>query len=36
LQHLGELAKDRTVTLRTATKRPEISGAVVLVGLLRG
>ena len=32
LQHL----EDRTVTLRTATKRPEISGAVVLAGLLRG
>ena len=36
LQHLGELAKDRTVTLLTATKRLEISGAVVLAGLLRG
>ena len=32
LQHL----EDRTVTLRTATKRPEISGAVVFAGLLRG
>jgi uncharacterized protein YeaO (DUF488 family) len=36
LQHLGELAKNRTVTLLTATKRLEISGAVVLAGLLRG
>jgi uncharacterized protein YeaO (DUF488 family) len=36
LQHLGELAKDRTVTLLTATKRLEISGAVVLADLLRG
>jgi uncharacterized protein YeaO (DUF488 family) len=36
LQHLGELVKDRTVTLLTATKRPEISGPVVLAGLLRG
>ena len=36
MQHLGELAKDRTVTLRIAIKRPEISGAVVLAGLLRG
>ena len=36
LQHLGELAKDRTVTLLTATKRPEISEAVVLADLLRG
>ena len=34
--HLGELAKDRTVTLLTATKRPEISEAVVLADLLRG
>jgi uncharacterized protein YeaO (DUF488 family) len=36
LQHLGELAKNRTVTLLTATKRLEISEAVVLAGLLRG
>jgi uncharacterized protein YeaO (DUF488 family) len=36
LQYLGELAKGRTVTLLTATKRLEISGAVVLAGLLRG
>jgi uncharacterized protein YeaO (DUF488 family) len=36
LQHLGELAEDRTVTLLTATKRPEISEAVVLADLLRG
>ena len=33
---LGELSKDRTATLLTATKRPEISGALVLAGLLRG
>jgi uncharacterized protein YeaO (DUF488 family) len=35
-QHLWELAKDRTVTLLTATSGPEISEAVVLADLLRG
>ncbi|MFF2937907.1 DUF488 domain-containing protein [Streptomyces mirabilis] len=35
LAHLRDLAKDRTVTLLTATKRPEISEAVVLAELLR-
>ena len=34
LQHLRELAKDRTLTLLTATKHPEISEAVVLADLL--
>jgi uncharacterized protein YeaO (DUF488 family) len=34
LQHLRELAKGGTLTLLTATKRLEISGAVVLVDLL--
>ena len=34
LQHLRELAKDQTLTLLTATKRPEISEAVVLADLL--
>ena len=34
LQHLRELAKDRTLTLLTATKRPEISEAMVLADLL--
>ena len=33
--HLGELAKDRTLTLLTATKQPEISEAEVLAKLLR-
>ncbi|PZR92377.1 MAG: DUF488 domain-containing protein [Candidatus Nephthysia bennettiae] len=35
LQHLRELAKDRTLTLLTATKHAEISEAVVLADLLR-
>jgi uncharacterized protein YeaO (DUF488 family) len=35
LQHVRELAKGRTLTLLTATKRPEISEAVVLADLLR-
>ena len=34
MQHLRELAKDRTLTLLTATKRPEISEALVLADLL--
>lgn len=35
LAHLGELAQHRTLTLVTATKRPEISEATVLADLLR-
>ncbi len=35
LQHLRELAKGRTLTLLTATKRVDISEAEVLAGLLR-
>jgi uncharacterized protein YeaO (DUF488 family) len=34
LQHLQELAKGRTLTLLAATKRPDISEAVVLADLL--
>jgi uncharacterized protein YeaO (DUF488 family) len=36
LAHLRDLAKDRTVTLLTATKQPEISEAEVLAEILRG
>lgn len=36
LAHLRELASGRTLTLLTATKRPEISEAAVLAGLLGG
>jgi uncharacterized protein YeaO (DUF488 family) len=36
LAHLRDLAKERPVTLLTATKQPEISEAEVLAGLLRG
>ncbi|MGP8248486.1 MAG: DUF488 domain-containing protein [Candidatus Dormibacteria bacterium] len=36
LHHLRELAKDRKLTLITATKQPEISEAAVLAGMLRG
>ncbi|MGC1185287.1 MAG: DUF488 family protein [Candidatus Dormiibacterota bacterium] len=36
LAHLRELAQKRTLTLLTATKRPEISEAEVLAKLLRG
>lgn len=36
LAHLRELAKDRTLTLLTATKQPEISEAEVLAQMLRG
>ncbi|MGI5404978.1 DUF488 domain-containing protein [Streptomyces sp. CA-135486] len=36
LAHLRNLAKDRTLTLLTATKHPEISEAEVLAELLRG
>jgi uncharacterized protein YeaO (DUF488 family) len=35
LQHLRKLAKGRTLTLLTATKRPESSEATVLADLLR-
>jgi uncharacterized protein YeaO (DUF488 family) len=35
LQHLGELAKDRPLTLLTATKQPDISEAMVLADILR-
>jgi uncharacterized protein YeaO (DUF488 family) len=35
LAHLRDLAKDRTLTLLTATKQPEISEAEVLAELLR-
>ncbi len=35
LAHLRELAKDRTLTLLTATKQPEISEAEVLAEMLR-
>ena len=35
LAHLRGLAKDRQLTLLTATKQPEISEAAVLVDLLR-
>lgn len=36
LEHLSELARDGTLTLLTATTRPEISEAEVLAELLRG
>ncbi|MGP4000668.1 DUF488 domain-containing protein [Streptomyces sp. 8N706] len=36
LAHLHDLAEDRTLTLLTATKNPEISEAQVLAELLRG
>ena len=36
LAHMRELAKDRTLTLLTATKKPEISEAEVLAQMLRG
>ena len=36
LAHLRDLAKDRTLTLLTATKQPEISEAEVLAQMLRG
>ncbi len=36
LAHLRELAKRRALTLLTASKRAEISEAVVLVDLIRG
>jgi len=36
LAHLRDLAKDRTLTLLTATRHPEISEAEVLAELLRG
>jgi uncharacterized protein YeaO (DUF488 family) len=36
LDHLRELAKDRTLTLLTATRQPEISEAEVLAQMLRG
>jgi len=35
LAHLRELMKHRTLTLLTATKQPEISGAEVLARMLR-
>jgi uncharacterized protein YeaO (DUF488 family) len=35
LAHLRELMKHRTLTLLTATKQPEISGAEVLARVLR-
>jgi uncharacterized protein YeaO (DUF488 family) len=35
LAHLRELARDRTLTLLTATKQPEISEAEVLAEMLR-
>jgi uncharacterized protein YeaO (DUF488 family) len=35
LAHLRELAKDRTLTLLTATRQPEISEAEVLAQMLR-
>ena len=35
LSHLRELAKDRQLTLLTATRQPEISEAAVLAELLR-
>jgi uncharacterized protein YeaO (DUF488 family) len=35
LAHLRDLTKDRTVTLLTATRQPEISEAEVLAELLR-
>lgn len=34
LEHLGELAKDRPLTLLTASKRSDISEATVLVKLI--
>jgi len=34
LAHLRDLAKDRSVTLLTATREPEITEAAVLAGLL--
>ncbi len=36
LQHLRELATERTVTLLTATKRADISEAVVIAEMIRG
>jgi uncharacterized protein YeaO (DUF488 family) len=36
LEHLRELAKSGTLTLLTATKQAEISGATVLADLIRG
>ncbi|MER6830438.1 DUF488 family protein [Streptosporangium sp. NPDC000563] len=36
LEHLRELAEQRTVTLLTATRQADISEAVVLADLLRG
>ncbi|MEU0037871.1 MULTISPECIES: DUF488 family protein [unclassified Streptomyces] len=36
LSHLRDLAEERTLTLVTATKQPEISEAEVLAELLRG
>ncbi|HEY5356954.1 MAG TPA: DUF488 family protein [Streptosporangiaceae bacterium] len=36
LDHLRDLAKDRTLTLLTATRQPEISEAEVLAQMLRG
>jgi uncharacterized protein YeaO (DUF488 family) len=35
LQHLRELAKERPLTLLTATKHPDISEAMVLADILR-
>jgi uncharacterized protein YeaO (DUF488 family) len=35
LQHLRELAKDRPLTLLTATRQPQISEAMVLAEMLR-
>jgi uncharacterized protein YeaO (DUF488 family) len=35
LAHLRKLAKDKTLTLLTATKQPEISEAEVLAAMLR-
>jgi uncharacterized protein YeaO (DUF488 family) len=35
LAHLRGLAKDRQLTLLTATRQPELSEAAVLAGLLR-
>ena len=36
LQHLRDLARNRPLTLLTATKHPDISEAAVLADLLRG
>ncbi|HEY1990594.1 MAG TPA: DUF488 family protein [Acidimicrobiales bacterium] len=36
LEHLSALAKERTLTLLTATKRPEISEAAVLAEVIGG